>query len=87
MSMHFDSICSAIDQLSPDFDFEVPLLLQSGLSQDLKSHHDRSKNLYSRSVAASWTTLIQVISRTPLLVDKEQKDSEEMLRNNKSGSN
>ncbi|QVM06269.1 hypothetical protein D8B26_000981 [Coccidioides posadasii str. Silveira] len=39
MPMHFDRICSAIDQLPPDFDFEVPPLLQSGLSQDLESHH------------------------------------------------
>ncbi|QSS59431.1 hypothetical protein I7I51_08866 [Histoplasma capsulatum] len=39
MPMHFDRICSAIDQLPPDFDFEVPLLLQSGLSQDLESPH------------------------------------------------
>ncbi|OJD20610.1 hypothetical protein ACJ73_08057 [Blastomyces percursus] len=29
MPMHFDRICSAIEQLPPDFDFEVPLLLQS----------------------------------------------------------
>ncbi|EEQ91024.2 uncharacterized protein BDCG_06144 [Blastomyces dermatitidis ER-3] len=39
MPMLFDMICSAIDQLPPDFDFEVPLLLQSGLSQDPESHH------------------------------------------------
>ncbi|KAF2005443.1 hypothetical protein P154DRAFT_338111 [Amniculicola lignicola CBS 123094] len=40
MPKHLDRICSVIDELPPDFDFEVPLLPEeSGLSQDLESHH------------------------------------------------
>ncbi|KAF2240247.1 hypothetical protein BU26DRAFT_572930 [Trematosphaeria pertusa] len=40
MPKHLDGIRSVIDELPSDFDFEVPLLLEeSGLSQDLESHH------------------------------------------------
>jgi len=40
MPKHLDRIRSAIDELPPDFHFEVPLLpAESGLSQDLESHH------------------------------------------------
>ncbi|KAF2240552.1 hypothetical protein BU26DRAFT_208347 [Trematosphaeria pertusa] len=40
MPTHWDKICSAIDDLPSDFDFEVPLLAEgSGLSQDMESHH------------------------------------------------
>ncbi|KAF2652441.1 hypothetical protein K491DRAFT_604872, partial [Lophiostoma macrostomum CBS 122681] len=40
MPKHLDRIRSVIDELPPDFDFEVPLLpAESGLSQDLESHH------------------------------------------------
>ncbi|PVH90525.1 hypothetical protein DM02DRAFT_678553 [Periconia macrospinosa] len=40
MPKHLDRIRSVIDELPPDFDFEVPLLpAESGLSQDLERHH------------------------------------------------
>ncbi|KAF2241425.1 hypothetical protein BU26DRAFT_469083 [Trematosphaeria pertusa] len=39
MPKHLDRIRSAIDELPSDFDFEVPLLPESGLSQELESHH------------------------------------------------
>jgi len=42
MPAHFKRICSVIDELPPDLDFEVsqqPELGESGLSQGLESHH------------------------------------------------
>ena len=40
MPTHLDRIRSVIDELPSNFDFEVPLLpAESGLSQDLESHH------------------------------------------------
>ncbi|KAF2003265.1 hypothetical protein P154DRAFT_101168 [Amniculicola lignicola CBS 123094] len=40
MPAHFKRLCSAIDDLPSDLDFDVsPLLNGSGLSQDLQSHH------------------------------------------------
>ena len=40
MPTHFIRLCSAIDDLPPELDFDVPPLPQdSGLSQDLESHH------------------------------------------------
>lgn len=40
MPTHLDRIRSVIDKLPSDFDFEVPLLPEeTGLSQDLESHH------------------------------------------------
>ncbi|KAK0617926.1 hypothetical protein B0T17DRAFT_495960, partial [Bombardia bombarda] len=39
MPAHFAKICSAIDQLPSALDFGVPSLRESGLSQDLESHH------------------------------------------------
>lgn len=40
MPKHLDRIRSVINELPPDFDFEVPLLpAESGLSQDLQSHY------------------------------------------------
>ena len=40
MPKHLDRIRSVINELPSDFDFEVPLLPEeSGLSQDLESHH------------------------------------------------
>jgi hypothetical protein len=40
MPTHLDRIRSVINELPSNFDFEVPLLPeQSGLSQDLESHH------------------------------------------------
>uniref|UniRef100_A0A0B7KJN8 DUF7924 domain-containing protein n=1 Tax=Bionectria ochroleuca TaxID=29856 RepID=A0A0B7KJN8_BIOOC len=39
MPAHFKSICSAIDQLPSNLDFDVPSLPETGLSQSLASHH------------------------------------------------
>ncbi|KAK9258595.1 hypothetical protein V1519DRAFT_316952 [Lipomyces tetrasporus] len=39
MPAHFKKICSAIDQLPANLDFDVPSLPETGLSQDLESHH------------------------------------------------
>ena len=39
MPTHFKRICSVIDELPPDVDFEVSELGESGLSQGLESHH------------------------------------------------
>ncbi|KAF2001192.1 hypothetical protein P154DRAFT_490557 [Amniculicola lignicola CBS 123094] len=40
MPTHFKRLCSAIDDLPPELDFDVPPLQQgSGLSQGLESHH------------------------------------------------
>ena len=39
MPSHFKKICSAIDQLPSDLDFEDPSLPETGLSQGLESHH------------------------------------------------
>jgi hypothetical protein len=39
MPAHFKMICSAIDQLPSDLDFDVASLPGTGLSQDLESHH------------------------------------------------
>ncbi len=42
MLNHFKRICSVIDALPPDLDFEVPQPSrprESGLSQGLESHH------------------------------------------------
>ncbi|KAH6884972.1 hypothetical protein B0T10DRAFT_98793 [Thelonectria olida] len=39
MPAHFKKICSAINQLSANLDLDVPSLLETGLSQDLESHH------------------------------------------------
>lgn len=36
---HFKRICSAIDQLPLDLDFDDPSMPSTGLSQDLQSHH------------------------------------------------
>ncbi|KAF2258002.1 hypothetical protein CC78DRAFT_505403 [Lojkania enalia] len=48
MPNHFKRLCSVIDQLPPELDFDVaPLPQDSGLSQDLESHH------LSRSFAGS----------------------------------
>ncbi|KJZ70771.1 hypothetical protein HIM_09855 [Hirsutella minnesotensis 3608] len=38
MPEHFKKICSAIDQLPSDLDFNVPALAETGLSQSLESH-------------------------------------------------
>ncbi|KID98639.1 hypothetical protein MAJ_05295, partial [Metarhizium majus ARSEF 297] len=39
MPSHFKRICSAIDQLPSDLDFDNPSLPSTGLSQDLQSQH------------------------------------------------
>ncbi|KAF2866025.1 hypothetical protein BDV95DRAFT_585652 [Massariosphaeria phaeospora] len=39
MPTHFKRLCSAIDDLPTELDFDVPSLQDSGLSQDLESHH------------------------------------------------
>jgi len=39
MPKHFERICSAIDQLPSKLDFDVPSLPDTGLSQELESHH------------------------------------------------
>lgn len=39
MPAHFKKICSAINQLPANLDFDVPSLPETGLSQDLESHH------------------------------------------------
>ncbi|KAI8630351.1 hypothetical protein F5Y19DRAFT_60637 [Xylariaceae sp. FL1651] len=39
MPKHFERICSAIDQLPSNLDFDVPSLPETGLSQGLESHH------------------------------------------------
>lgn len=39
MPSHFKRICSAIDQLPSDLDFDNPSLPSTGLSQDLRSQH------------------------------------------------
>ena len=38
MPKHFERICSAIDQLPSELDFDVPSLAEIGLSQGLESH-------------------------------------------------
>ncbi|KAJ4327510.1 hypothetical protein N0V84_002036 [Fusarium piperis] len=39
MPAHFKKICSAINQLPANLDFDVPSLSETGLSQNLESHH------------------------------------------------
>ncbi|KAK9360701.1 hypothetical protein V1504DRAFT_468987 [Lipomyces starkeyi] len=39
MPAHFKKICSAIDQLPANLDFDVPSLPETGFSQDLENHH------------------------------------------------
>jgi len=39
MPAHFARICSAVDGLPSHLDFEVPSLPETGLSQELESHH------------------------------------------------
>ncbi|OAA34696.1 hypothetical protein NOR_08325 [Metarhizium rileyi] len=39
MPSHFKKLCSAIDQLPSELDFDDPSMPSTGLSQDLQSHH------------------------------------------------
>ncbi|CAG9953278.1 unnamed protein product [Clonostachys rosea f. rosea IK726] len=39
MPAHLKNICSAIDQIPSDLDFDAPSLPETGLSQSLESHH------------------------------------------------
>ncbi|KAF5025163.1 hypothetical protein F66182_2739 [Fusarium sp. NRRL 66182] len=39
MPTHFKNVCSAINQLPANLDFDVPPLSETGLFQDLESHH------------------------------------------------
>lgn len=39
MPAHLTRICSAIDKLPSHLDFDVPSLPETGLSQELESHH------------------------------------------------
>ncbi|KEY64864.1 hypothetical protein S7711_10783 [Stachybotrys chartarum IBT 7711] len=52
MPTHFKMICSAIDQLPSDFNFNVPSLQESGLSQSLESHHLSQADASSLSLPA-----------------------------------
>ncbi|RYO94077.1 hypothetical protein DL764_007893 [Monosporascus ibericus] len=58
MPTHFKMICSAIDQLPSDLDFDVASFPETGLSQNLKSHH------LSRSDAGSVSLSIKQDSRS-----------------------
>ncbi|PQK08282.1 hypothetical protein BB8028_0001g03600 [Beauveria bassiana] len=49
MPSHFKRICSAIDQLPADLDFDNPSLPSTGLSQGLESHHLSQSDIESIS--------------------------------------
>jgi len=50
MPTHFKRICSVIDELPPDVDFEVSELGESGLSQGLEGHHLSDQSCQSSHV-------------------------------------
>ncbi|KJZ69321.1 hypothetical protein HIM_11279 [Hirsutella minnesotensis 3608] len=52
MPQHFKRICSAIDQLPSDLDFNVPSLAETGLSQSLESHGLLQSDVGSSSLPA-----------------------------------
>ncbi|OAA34236.1 hypothetical protein NOR_08578 [Metarhizium rileyi] len=52
MPTHFKKVCSAIDQLPSDLDFDPPPLQESGLSQSLESHHLAQADATSVSASA-----------------------------------
>ncbi|KJZ68642.1 hypothetical protein HIM_11972 [Hirsutella minnesotensis 3608] len=56
MPEHFKKICSAIDQLPSDLDFNVPALAETGLSQSLESH-GLSESDFGSSLPAEGTRL------------------------------
>jgi hypothetical protein len=63
MPTHFKRICSVIDELPPDVDFEVSELGGSGLSQGLESHHlsnqsSQSSHVPSRDISPDTSFLI-----------------------------
>ncbi|ATY58256.1 hypothetical protein A9K55_003630 [Cordyceps militaris] len=49
MPLHFKRICSAIDQLPADLNFDDPSLPSTGLSQGLESHHLSRSDIESTS--------------------------------------
>ncbi|KJZ71533.1 hypothetical protein HIM_09071 [Hirsutella minnesotensis 3608] len=51
MPQHFKRICSAIDQLPSNLDFNVPSLAETGLSQGLESHSLSQSDVESMSLA------------------------------------
>ncbi|KAK3996889.1 hypothetical protein QBC44DRAFT_123425 [Cladorrhinum sp. PSN332] len=68
MPKHFERICSAIDQLPSNLDFDVPSLPETGLSQGLESHHlsqpdddkaSMSKNMMASQASLTSTDLLQ----------------------------
>lgn len=52
MPPHFKKICSAIDQLPADLEFDNPSLPATGLSQSLESHHLSQSDAESVSLPA-----------------------------------
>ncbi|KJZ69510.1 hypothetical protein HIM_11107 [Hirsutella minnesotensis 3608] len=52
MPQHFKRICSAIDQLPADLEFNVPSLAETGLSQSLESHGLSESDVGSSSLPA-----------------------------------
>jgi hypothetical protein len=80
MPTHLKRICSVIDELPPDIDFEVsqePELGESGLSQGLESHHlsdqsSQSSHFPSRDITPD-TSLSQNIERRAFKKPKKRE--------------
>jgi hypothetical protein len=85
MPKHLDRIRSVIDELPSEFDFEVPLLPEeSGLSQDLESHHLSRSFTESESLPSergSQSAIIDAEDITPDTSFTGQGASKKLKRN------
>ena len=52
MPTHFKSICSAVDQLPSNLDFNIPPLPETGLSQEFDNHHVSQSDVDSLPASA-----------------------------------
>ena len=73
MPKHFKRICSAIDQLPSNLDFDVPSLPETGLSQGLESYHLSQDD----DTVSSITNQHQVTPDTSIYGTRGSKEAEE----------
>ncbi len=79
MSTHFERLCSVIDDLSSELDFDVPPLSQdSGLSQDLEFIISRDPS-WSRQLRQEMIVIqvLRVLPQTPRSHSRSLEEAEE----------
>ncbi|KPM42309.1 hypothetical protein AK830_g4256 [Neonectria ditissima] len=65
MPVHLKRICSAIDKLPSHLDFDVPSLVETGLTQELESHHLSQSDVVSAKEPDPQSSITDAQGNTP----------------------